>query len=131
MEIIHVCQEFQNTFLSKLNTIYDHQRLEPYFMLFCYLWETWMIDIVVRGTKHSGTYWADKKSNCEWTVSISVPTISKYAFLCNSLTCGTGITRWHCFWVRSCCLFYISSNYWVEVVFRLKIKWKMCKQYVW
>ena len=86
-----------------------------------YLWKTRMVDIVVRGAKYRGAYWTNENPDGEWTMSISVPTITKYTFLCNSFTCWTWITRWSSFRIGSCCLLYISRHYRVKVVFWLEI----------
>ena len=93
-----------------------------------YLRKTRMIDVVVRSTKYCSTYGANKNPNREWTVSISVPAITKYTFLCHRITCRAWITWWRCLWIRPCSLFYISSHYRVKVVFRLKnnrLCWRM------
>ena len=94
-------------------------KIKPNWCLF-YLRKTRMIDVVVGSTKYCSTYGANKNPNREWTVSISVPAITKYTFLCHRITCRAWITRWRCLWIRPCSLFYISSHYRVKVVFGLK-----------
>ena len=108
-----------------LNIIIHSFRRTTRFKWDDYLWETRMIDVVVRSTKHSSAYWTNKEPNCKWTVSVSVPTVSKYTLLCNTLTCRAWITWYHCFWITSSSLLYISSNDWVKVVFRLEMKIKI------